>query len=154
MLVDLNTSKQEVTAGPVLRPGHVVLRKFLFNDRYHLTVSTLAQVCPTMKNLMVRTTSFNCCTTSLLFLLLIILLKVRAVYFKADSSILGSLQCLLCSAGAPSTCASSTINFLDVGILFLDEVDSSRVVGCNYYLTVCAEAFSQLLKYSSKSLGR
>ena len=154
MLVDLNTSKQKVTAGSVLRPGHAALRKFLFNDRYHLTVSALAQVCPTMNNLMVLTTSFNCCRASLLFLLLIILLKVRAVYFKADSSILGSLQCLLCSAGAPSTRASSTINFLDVGILFLDEVDSSRVVGCNYYLTVCAEAFSQLLKYSSKSLGR
>ena len=96
MLVDLNTSKQKVTAGSVLRSGHVVLRKFLFNDRYHLTVSALAQVCPTMKNLMVQTTSFNCFRTSPLILLLIILLKVRALYFKADSSILGSLQCLLC----------------------------------------------------------
>ena len=154
MLADSNTSKQKVSAGSVLRPGHAVLQKFLFNDRYHLTVSELAQVCPTMKNLMVQTTPFNCCRTSLLFLLLIILLKVRAAYFKADSSILGSLQCLLCSAGAPSTCASSTINFLDVGILFLDEVDPSRAVWCNYCLTVCAEAFSQLLKYFSKLLGR
>ena len=128
MLVDLNTSKQKVTAGSVLRPGHEVLRKFLFNDRYHLIVSALAQVCPTVTSFMLWTTSFNCCRTSLLFLLLVILLKVRAVYFKADSSILGSLQCLLCSAGAPSTRASSTINFLDVGILFLDEVDPLRAV--------------------------
>ena len=88
--------EQNVTAKSVLTPGFVELQKFMFSDRYHLAVSTLARVCPSMTCLMLRITSFNCCRTSLLLLLLNVFLKVRAVYFKADSTISSAFQCSAC----------------------------------------------------------
>ena len=100
MSIDLNTSEQNVIAGSVLTPGLVDLQKFMFSDRYHLTASALARVCPSFC-LMLWITTFNRCTMSHLLLLLNVFLKVRSMYFKADSSILGDFQCSACSAGAP-----------------------------------------------------
>ena len=88
--------------------------------------SALAKVCPSMAGLMLWITSFNRCRMSLLLLLLNVFLKVRAVYFKAESTISGAFQCSACSAGAPPTCTSSTISFLGVEDPFLDEVVPSR----------------------------
>ena len=36
--MDLNTSERNVTAGYVLTPGLVDLRKFMLSDGYHLTL--------------------------------------------------------------------------------------------------------------------
>ena len=120
--MDLSTSEQNATAGSVLTAGLVDLQKFMFGDRYHLTASVLTRVCPLMTGLMLWIASFNRCRMSLLLLLLNAFLKVRAVYFKADSTISGAFQCSACSAGAPPTCTSSTINFLGVERPFSNEV--------------------------------
>ena len=109
---------------------------------------------PDLSGLMLWITSFNCCRTSLLLLLLNVFLKIRAVYLKADSTISGAFQCSACSAGAPSTCTSSTINFLGVEGPFSDEVGPSRAVWRNCRLVGCVGAFSQLLKCFSKLLAR
>ena len=95
MLMDLNTTEWNITARSVLTPGLVDFQKFIFGDRYHLTTSALAQVFPTMTGLMLWITSFNHCRMSLV-LLLFDFLKVRAVYFKTDSTISGAFQCLTC----------------------------------------------------------
>ena len=126
--MDLNISEQNVIGGSVLMLGLEDLQKFMFSDRYHLTASALARVCPSMMGLMLWITSFIHYRTSLLLLLLDAFLKVRSVYFKVDSTISSALQCSTCSPGAPPTCTSSTINFLGVDGPFLDEVDPSRVV--------------------------
>ena len=154
MSMDLNTSELNLTTGSVLTLGLVDLQKFMFSDRYHLTASALAQVCPSMTGLMLWLTSFNCCRTSLLLLVLNAFLKVRAAFFKMDSTISGAFQCSTCSAGAPLTCTSSIIIFLSVEGPFLDEVGSSRVVCRNCRLAGCVGAFSQLFKCFSKLLAR
>ena len=76
-----------------------------------MTASALARVFPTMTGLMLWITSFNLCRASLLLLLSNVFLKVRVVYLKANSTILGAFQCSACLVGAPPTCTSSTINF-------------------------------------------
>ena len=128
MSMDLTTCERNITAGSVLTAGLVDLYKFMFSDRCHLTASTLTRVCPSMTGLMLWITSFNRCRMSLLLLMLNAFLKVRAVYFKADSTISGAFQCSACSAGAPTTCTSFTINFLGVDGPFSNAVGSSRVV--------------------------
>ena len=120
--MDLNTSEHNVTAGSALMPGLMDLQKFMFSDRYRSTAFASDGVCPTMTDLMLWITSFNRCSISLLLLLLNDFLKVRAVYFKTDSNISGAFQCSACSAGAPLTCTSSTINFLGVQSLFSNEM--------------------------------
>ena len=130
----------------------VDLQKFMFIDRYHLTTSTLARVCASLTGLILRIASFNRSSTSLLLLVLNAFLKVKAVYFKVDSTIF-RCQCSTYSAGAPRTCTSSIINFLGAEGPFLDEVGSSRVVWCNCCLAGCVGAFSQLLKCFSKLLA-
>ena len=104
-----------------------------------------------MTGLILRIASFNRSSTSLLLLVLNAFLKVKAVYFKVDSTIF-RCQCSTYSAGAPRTCTSSTINFLGAEGPFLDEVGSSRVIWCNCCLAECVGAFSQLLKCFSKLL--
>ena len=59
VLMDLNTSEQNVTAGSVLKPGLQELWKFMFSDRYQLTASTLVCVCPSMTGVMLWIASFN-----------------------------------------------------------------------------------------------
>ena len=59
---------------------------------------------------------------SFLLMLLNAFLKVRAVYFKAGSTISGAFQRAECSTGAPPTCASSTINFVGVEGPFHNEM--------------------------------
>ena len=152
--MDSSTSEQNVTAESLLTVGFVDLQKFMFSDRYHLTASALTRVCPSMTGLMLWIASFNRCRMSLLLLLLNAFLKVRAVYFKADSTISGAFQCSACSAGAPPICTSSTINVLGVEGPFSNELSPSRVVRRNYYLLGCVGAFSQLLKCFSKLLAR
>ena len=107
-----------------------------------------------MTGLMLWITSFNRCRTSLLLLLLNVFLKVSTVYLKEDSTISGVFQCSACSAGAPPTCTSSTINLVGVEGQFSDEVGPSRVVWCNCRLAGCVGAFSQLLKCFSRLLAR
>ena len=136
-----------------LTPGFVDLQKFVLSDRYHLTASTLARVCPSMTGLMVWITDFNCCRTCLLLLLSNVFLKVRAVYFKVDCAVLGVFKCSACSAGALPTCTSSTINFLGVEDPFLNEVGPSCVVWRNCCFAECVGALSQLLKCFSKLLA-
>ena len=99
---------------------------------------------------MVWIRSLNSCKTSLLLLLLNVFLKVRAMYFKADSTISGALQCSACLVGEPPTCSSSTINFIGIESPFLDEVVTTSVLWRNCCLAECLGAFSQLLKYFSK----
>ena len=125
--LDLNTSERNVTAGSVLTPGLVDLQKFMFSDRYHLTASALTRVCPSRMSLMLWIASFNRCRISFLLLLLHAFLKVRAVYFKADSTS-GVFQYSVCLAGAPPTCNFTTIAFLGVEGPFSNEVSPSRVV--------------------------
>ena len=93
------------------------------------------------------------CRMSFLLLLLNAFLKVRAVYFKADSTISGAFQCSACSADGAPTCTSSTINFLGVEGLFSNAVGPSRVIWHDGHLLRCVGAFSQLLKCFSKLLG-
>ena len=102
----MNTSEKNVTSRPVFTPGLVDLQKFMFSDRYHLTASVLTRNCLSMMGLVLWITSFNRSRMSLSLLLLIAFLKVRAVYFKADSTTLGAYY--FC---APPTCTLSTINF-------------------------------------------
>ena len=128
MSMDLNTSEWNVTARSVLTAGLVHLQKFMFSDRYHLTDFVLTRGCPSMTGLMLWIASFNRCRISLLLLLWNAFLKVRAVYFKADSTTSGAFQCSACSPGAPPTCTSSIINFLGVEGPFSNEVGPSRVV--------------------------
>ena len=106
-----------------------------------------------MTNLMLWITAFNRCRTSLLLLKLDAFLKVRAVSFKVDSTILGDLQCSTCSAGALPTSTFSTINFIGAEVPFSNKVGPSRVVWHNYGLVGCVEAFSHLLKCFSKLLA-
>ena len=154
MSMDLNTTEQNVTAGSVLTPWLVDLQKFVFSERYHLTGSELARVCPSMMGLMLWITSFNRCRTSLLLLLLNVFLKVRAVYFKVGFTISDTFQSSACSAGAPPTCTSSTINFLVVEGPFSVEVGPSRAVWRYFCLEGSVGAFSQFLKCFSKLLAR
>ena len=128
MSIDLNTSEQNITARSVLTPELVDLQKFMFSGRYNLIPSALAGVCPWMAGHMIWITSFNHCRMSLLLLMSNIFLKVRVVYFKENFTISGGFQCLACSVGAPSTCYSSTINFLGIEGPFLDEVGPSSSV--------------------------
>ena len=102
--MDLKTSERNVITGSVLMLGLVDLQKFMFSDRYYLTTSTLARVYPSMTGLILWITSFNRCRMSVLLLVSNIFLKVRAVYFKVDSTISGAFQCLTCLSGAPPTC--------------------------------------------------
>ena len=152
--MDMNTSEQNVTAGTILMPGLVDLQKFMFSDRYHLTASALAQVCPLMTVLMLWTTSFNRCRASLLSLVLNAFLKVRVVYFKAEFTISGTFQRSTCSAGATPTCTPYTISFLGVEGPFLEEVGPFMVFWCNCCLAGCVIAFSQLLKRFSSLIAR
>ena len=108
--------------------SYIKLQQFMFSDIYDLTASALSRVCPSMTGLMLWISSFNRFRTSLLLLVLNVFLKVRAVYFKVDSTISDAFQCSTCSAGALPTCTSSTINFLGVEGPFLHEVGPSRVV--------------------------
>ena len=124
------------------------LQKLMFSDRYHLSASTLARVCSSMTGFMQKKTSSNRCRASLLLLLSNVFLKIRAVYFKADSNISGTFHCSTWSVDAPPTCTSSTINFLGAEGTFVDEVGPFSVVWCNCRLG----AFSQLLKWFSKLL--
>ena len=126
--LDLNASERNATAGSVLTPGLVDLQKFMFSDRSHLIATTLARVCPSITGLMLLISSFNRCRMGLLLLLLNAFLKVRAVYFKADSTVSGVFQCSTCSAGAPPTCTSSIINFLGGEGPFSTEFGPSIVV--------------------------
>ena len=87
-----------------------------------------------------------------MLLLLNVFLKVRAVYFKADSTISFFFQSSACSAGAPPTFIYSTINFLGVEGTFLDEIGPSKVVWCYFCFAGTVGAFSQLLKCYSKLL--
>ena len=136
MLMDLYTSEWNITTGSVLTTGFVDLQKFIFSYKYHLTASALTRVFLSMMGLILWITSFNRCRMSFLLLLLNVFLKVRAVYFDAESTISGAFQCSVCSAGAPPTCTFSTINFFSVeGINFLgvegpfsNEVGLSRIV--------------------------
>ena len=152
--MDLNTSERNITAGSVLTPKLVDLQKFMFSDIYHLKVSALARFCPLMTDLMLWITSFNRCKTYLLLLVLNAFLKVRAMYFKADSTISGAFQCSTCLAGAPRSCTSSTINSFGVEGPFSDEMGPPRIVWRNCHLAGCVGAFSQLLKRFSKLLTR
>ena len=129
------------------------LAEFMFSDRYHLTFSASATVCPLMTGLMLWITIFSYWRTSLLLLLLNVFLKVRAMYFKADATISGASQSSACLSGAPPTCTSSTMNFLGVEGPFLDEVGSSRVVWSNCCLEGYIGGFSQLPKCFSKLLA-
>ena len=79
VLMDLNTSEQNITAGSVLKPGLQELWKFMFSDRYQFTASTLVWICPSMTGVMLWITSFNRWKASLLLLLLNVFLKVRTV---------------------------------------------------------------------------
>ena len=151
--MDWKTSERNVTAGSVFRSILVDLQKFMFSDRNHLTASALARFSPTMRGLMLWITCFNRCSMYFLLLLFNDFLKVRAVYFKADSTISGVFQCSACSAGAPPTCTSSPSNFLGVEGPFSDEMSPSRVVWRYCCVLGCVGAFSQLLKYFSKSLA-
>ena len=126
--MNFNTSERNVIGGSVFTPGLVDLQKFMFSDRYHLTASTLARVFCLMTEFMVWITSFNRCTTSLSLLLLNVFLKVRAMYFKVGSTISGAFEGSASLVGSPPTCTSSTVNFLGVEGLFLDEVSPSSVV--------------------------
>ena len=149
MSMDWNTSVLNVTIRSVLAPGLVDLQKFMFSDKYHLTASTLARVCPSMTGLMLWIASFNRCSMSLLALLNDFL-KVRALYFKKNSTISGALQYSACS---PPTCTSSTIDLLGVEGSFSDEIGPSRVVWHNCCLAGCIGAFSHFLKCFSKLLA-
>ena len=60
------------------------------SDRYHLTASAMTRVCPSMMDPMLWITSFSRCSMSLLLLLLNDFLKMRIVYFKAESTISGA----------------------------------------------------------------
>ena len=126
--MDLKISEQDVTAGSALTVGLVDLQKFMFSDRYYLTASAITRVCSSMMGLMLWLDSFNRCRMSLLLLLLNAFLKVKAVYFKVDSTISGAFQCSACSAGAAPTWTSSTISFLGVEGPFSNVVGPSRVV--------------------------
>ena len=106
-----------------------------------------------MMGLMLWITYFNLCRRSLLLFLLNSFLKVRAVYIKADSTISGAFQCSACSAVAPPTCTSSTINFLGTEDPF-SNTGPSIVIWRNYRWVGCVGAFSQLLKCFSKLLSR
>ena len=128
MSKDLNISEQNITAGFVLTAGLVHLQKFMFSDRYHLKASALTRVCPLMRGPMLWIASFNCCRMSLLLLLVNAFLKVRAVYFKADSTISGAFQSSTYSAGAPPNCTSFIINFRGVDGPFSNGVGPSKVV--------------------------
>ena len=154
MSVHLNNFKQNVTSRSVLTPGLVDFQKLMLSDRYHLTASTLGRVCPLMMGLMLWISSFSCCRASLLLLLLNVFLKVRAVYFRMDSTISGVFQYSVRSAGTPPTCTSSTINFLGVEGPFLGEVNPSRAVWCIYCLAGCVGAFLQLLNCFCKLLAQ
>ena len=77
-----------------------------------LAASALTQFCPLNMGVMLWITSFSCCRMSLLLLLLNVFLKVRAVYFKADSTVSGISQSSACSGGAPRTYTFFTIKFL------------------------------------------
>ena len=144
--MDLNTSGRNVTVGSILTPGFVDLQKFMFNDRYHLTVSAVARVCALMTGLMLWIMSSNRYRITLLLLLSNVFLKVRAVYFNVVSFISGAFLCSAFSIRALHTCTSSTINFVGVEGSFLDEVDPCSTVWCNCYLAGCVRAFLQLLK--------
>ena len=128
--MDLNTSEWNVTVRSILTAGLVDLLNFMFSDRYHLTASALTRVCPSMTGVMLWIASFNRCRMSLLLLLLNAFLKVRAVYFKADSTISGAFQCSACSAGAQPTCTFFTINFLGVEGPFSNAV--SAILGRSF----------------------
>ena len=145
--------ERNITAGSLLT-SRLVNLQFIFSDRYHLKSSVVAWVCSSMMGLMLGITSFNRWRTSFLLLLLNVFLKVRVMYFKADSTILGAFECLECSTGAPLTYTSSTINFLGVQGRFSDELGPSRVVWHNCCLKGCFRAFWQLLKCFSKLLAR
>ena len=97
--MDLNIFEQNVTARSFLTFELLDLQRFMFSDRYHLTVSALARVSPSTMGLMVWITSFNGCRTSILLLLWNVFLKVGAVYFIADSTISGVFQCSACLVG-------------------------------------------------------
>ena len=142
---------RNVTTESFLIPELADVQKFMFSDKYYLTASGLARVCPSMMSLVLWITSFNCCRTSLLFLMLNVLLKKKAVYLNANSPISGAFWCSACSVGVPSTCTFSTMNFLGVERSFTDEVGPSRRNCC---LTGCVGDFSQLLKCFSKLLAQ
>ena len=146
----LITQQRNVTVGSTLSLRLTNLHTFMFSGRYHLTTSAFAWFSPSMMGLMLWITSFNRYRTFLLLLLLNVFVKVRAVYFNADSTISGAFQCSACSAGAPLTCTSSTISFWGVEGLFLDEVGPYRVVWRNCWLVECVGALSQLLNCISK----
>ena len=146
----LITQQRNVTVGSTLSLRLTNLHTFMFSGRYHLTTSAFAWFSPSMMGLMLWITSFNRYRTFLLLLLLNVFVKVRAVYFNADSTISGAFQCSACSAGAPPTCTSSTISFWGVEGPFLDEVGPYRVVWRNCWLAECVGALSQLLNCISK----
>ena len=144
----------ERSRGSLFTPGLVDLQKFILSDRYHLTASALGRVCPWMTGLTLWITSFNCCRTSILLLMLNVFLKVKAVYFKVESTISSDSQCSTCSICALPTCSCSTIKSLGVEGPFLDEVGLYRVFWRNCHLAGCVGAFSHLLKCFSKLLAQ
>ena len=118
----------------------------MFSDRYHLTGSTLAWVCPLNDRCHALDNIFQSLKDVFFVLLLNIILKVRAVYFKADSTVSGTFQCSTCLVSAPLFCPASTINFLDVKGPFSDEVGPCRVIWRNCCLIGSVGPFSQILK--------
>ena len=77
----------ELTTRSVLMPALLDLQKLIFSNKNHLIVSALARVCYSMTGFMLWITSFNRSMMSVLYLLLKFFLKVKAMYFKADSNI-------------------------------------------------------------------
>ena len=136
-------------------PGLVDLQKFIFSDRYHLTPSVLARVCPSMTSLMQWITSFNCCRTSILLLMLSAFLKLKAVYFKVEFTISDFFYFDVQHA---HWCTSHLHllhhQLFDVEDPFLEEVVTSSVFWRNCHLAGCVGVFSLLLKCFFKLLAQ
>ena len=108
-----------------------------------------------MTGLMQWITSFNCCRTSILLLLLNAFLKVKAVYFKLESTISDFFYFDVQHAHWCTT----HLHFLHHQLFgvegpFLEEVVSSSVFWRNCHLAGCVEAFSQILKCFFKLLAQ
>ena len=150
--MDLNTYEWNITTGSVMTPRIVDLQKFMFNDRYHLTASALARVCPLITSLIVWITSFNRCRTSLLMLLSNVFLKVRVGYFRENSAISAGFPCSACIC----ICTTHLHNFHNKLIRFWGSIlrwggsIQRRLMNC--CLAGCVKTSSQILRCSSKLL--
>ena len=129
-----------------LMPGLVDLQKFMFSNRYHLKASALSRVWPSL-------TSFNRCRMSLVLLLLNAFLKVRAMYFKADSTDSGAFPMLIMFSRCTTHLHFLHNQFLRCEGPFSNEVGPSRFVWHSCHLLGSVWAFSQLLQCFSKLLA-